>query len=459
MTCADARILLDQGVAPGSTRGRNPHLGFHLAGCADCRAYRQERDERLLAELVTAPLIAPPLQPAVQLKAAPSAFVGALPRRGGPFRSVALVVGGGLIGLLFLGIWYLGAPFYRAYWNIRSMQQPPDQVAAAVVEITGDESASMLIAPTATTTPTPTKEPSATAPATMTSTSVPTSTPAPTATPAPTPTPNLPEARPVTIALLGIDARPGEGFVARSDALMLARLDPDQGTATLLSMPRDMWVAIPGYGENKINAAFYYGERQAAGGGLALTRQTLGRAFGLEVDHAVVIDFQGFRSLIDALDGITVDVPKELYDGHFPTDDYGYSVAHFLPGPQKMDGAAALTYARIRHPDSDFERIKRQQLVLVGIAQRLKERGALQNLHEADQLTQALVLFVKTDMPADLVLSLLWNIRNIDPAKVQRYTIDSSMLWETSVSGAYALVPPEGVLPAMGQKLLAGAVP
>jgi anionic cell wall polymer biosynthesis LytR-Cps2A-Psr (LCP) family protein len=129
-------------------------------------------------------------------------------------------------------------------------------------------------------------------------------------------------------------------------------------------------------------------------------------------------------------------------------------VAHFLPGPQQMDGATALVYARTRHPDSDFERIKRQQLVILGIANRLKERGALQNMHEADMLTAALTPYIQTDMPPDLVLSMLWSLRDVDPANVRRLTVDGSMVWETSINGAYALAPQDGVLPALGRQLL-----
>ncbi len=460
MTCAEARLLLDQGIAAGSTGGRHRQLGFHLAGCAECRAYRERRDQDLLAALLSTPLAAVSHRYASMAVRRTHEQQTASPFGPNPHpvserypRYFALVAAGAALALLLWGGWYIGLPLYRAYWYIHSMQQPPNRVAGRVSNATQIGALTPLLMPTATSAPTATSEPSVTPTLATTPTAV------PTATPAPTPTASLPPVRAVTVALLGVDARPGEGFAARSDALMLVRLDLQHDSATLLSMPRDLWVAIPGYGESKINAAFYFGERQAPGQGLALAQQTLGSAFKVQVDHAVVIDFQGFRSLINALDGITVDVPKEIYDGHFPTDDYGYTVAHFLPGPQKMDGAAALMYARTRHPDSDFERIKRQQLVLVGIAQRLKERGALQNLHEADQLTQALAPFVKTDMPVDLVLSLLWSIREIDPASVRRYTIEGSLLWETSVNGAYALVPREGALPTMGQKLLARPVP
>lgn len=459
MTCAEARLLLDQGIIPGSTRGRNPQLGFHLAACADCRAYRERLDQRLLAQLVAAPAVAPtPPQPAERIAASLSRPTAAPPpqrqvtpptptTQRAPRGATLLLAGMAsfVLLLLVLGM-YIGLPLYRASRDIKGWS-----VAAAPAS---SDLPLVIASTTATASPTltDTQRPSET----------PTTTPTATTTPTirPTPTPELPAAQPMTVLLLGLDARPGEGMRARSDALMLVRIDPLRGDVGVLSMPRDLWLNIPGYGESKVNAAFYQGEiAQPNGGGMASAKQTIGDAFNLPIDYSVVIDFAGFRSLIDALGGITVDVPKEIYDGQFPTEDYGYTVAHFLPGPQQMDGATALMYARTRHPDSDFERIKRQQLVLLGIANKIKERGALQNLHEADQLTAALTPYIQTDMPPDLVVSMLWNMREIDSAKVRRYTVDGSMLWETSVNGAYALVPQQGVLPALGQKLLTDPIP
>jgi LCP family protein required for cell wall assembly len=356
--------------------------------------------------------------------------------------------------LLCFGVWYIGMPLYRAY--NRDIQSWSIAAVPASIDLPGRNASTIGTAPSISPTPrsTATQQPSPTP--LPTATSIPTATP--TITPAPTPA--LPAAQPLTILLLGLDARPGEGTRARSDALILVRIDPQRGDVAILSMPRDLWLNIPGYGGSKVNAAFYQGElAQPGAGGMALAKQTLQQAYNLTIDHAVVIDFAGFRSLIDALGGITVDVPKELYDGRFPTDDYGYTVAHFLPGRQQMDGATALMFARTRHPDSDFERIKRQQLVLLSIAQKIKERGVLQNLHEADQLTAALTPYILTDMPPQLVVSMLWSMREIDPAKVRRYTIDSSMVWETSVNGAYALVPQQGVLTTLGQKLLTPFTP
>lgn len=461
MTCAEARLLLDQGIIPGSTRGRNPQLGFHLAICADCRAYRDRLDQRLLNQLVVAPAVAtvhpsasaavPVTRPSVVAPPQTPTTIMSDPPPAKPARREASFLIPGLTSLvlllLFVG-WYIGLPLYRASRDIQGWGVAAAPASSGIPVAIATKTATT--GPTATAQPTATQRPS--------ETPQPTATTTPTITP--TPTSVLPDAQPMTVLLLGLDARPGEGMRARSDALMLVHIDPQRGDVGVLSMPRDLWLNIPGYGESKVNAAFYQGEiAQPNGGGIAAAKQTLSNAYNLPIDYGVVIDFAGFRSLIDALGGITVDVPKELYDGQFPTEDYGYTVAHFLPGPQQMDGSTALMYARTRHPDSDFERIKRQQLVMLGIANKIRERGALQNLHEADQLTAALTPYIHTDMPPDLVLSMLWNMREIDPAKARRYTVDSSLLWETSVNGAYALVPQQGVLPALGQKLLTDPVP
>ena len=256
----------------------------------------------------------------------------------------------------------------------------------------------------------------------------------------------------ITILVLGIDARPGE-VLARSDVIMLVRLDPQRQQVTLLSLPRDLWVPIPGFGEGKIDSAYFLGEQY--GEGAIVATQTVSQALNINIDRTAVVDFDGFRGLIDALGGIRVDVPRELYDPHFPTEDYGYTVAHFLPGEQMMDGARALMYSRIRHPDSDFERMRRQQAVVVGIAERLRERGVLKNLHEADQITTALRPYIRTDLPRPLALNLLWSMRSVDISSVKRVTADTSLLTETSVYGAYALMAEPTVMHELGAQLVA----
>ncbi len=372
--------------------------------------------------------------------------------------------------VLFLSGWF-GLPVLRAARNLQAMYSPalpvqPLAAASAPVPAGRAEQAALRAAAVKlfAATPEPPAPAFAMAPAPTISAGVqllPTTTPTPTLppTPEPTPTPALPPVAAKTILLLGLDARPGEGLNARSDALMLARVDPERGDVALLSLPRDLWTAIPGYGESKINAAFFFGEYGQPGSGLQLAKQTVSASLGVPIDYAVAIDFAGFRSLVDTLGGISVDVPVELYDGSFPTDDYGYMVAHFLPGPQQMDGARALVYARTRHPDSDFERMKRQQLVLLGMLGRIRERGALANLHEADTLTAALQPFVHTDVPPAEALALLWHLRDFDAAHVRRMSVDGNMVYASSAGGSFALIAPDGVLGEMGRKLLEPAVP
>jgi anionic cell wall polymer biosynthesis LytR-Cps2A-Psr (LCP) family protein len=149
-----------------------------------------------------------------------------------------------------------------------------------------------------------------------------------------------------------------------------------------------------------------------------------------------------------------VNVPRELYDPEFPTEDYGYTVAHFLPGEQVMDGARALMYSRIRHPDSDFERMRRQQAVVVGIAERLRERGVLKNLREVNRITTALRPYIHTDIPRPLALNLLWSIRSVDVSMVKKLTVDTSLLTETSMYGAYAIVAEPSTLHELGAQFM-----
>jgi LCP family protein required for cell wall assembly len=248
--------------------------------------------------------------------------------------------------------------------------------------------------------------------------------------PPPTPTPQAPPAgEPVTVLLLGSDRRPGEDEPSRTDAVVIARIDPIRHRVALLSLPRDLIVEIPGYGQTRINAANVWGEiYNAPGGGIALARETVSHLLGVPIDYSVYIDFEGFIGAIDALGGVTVDVQKELYDDQFPTMDYNYTVAHFLPGPVHLDGATALMYSRIRHPDSDFERMRRQQQVLAGVVGAVRDQNALESLKRLDDLSMALRNYVKTDIPEDRLLGLAWALRDITPDQIEHYLVDENMV-------------------------------
>jgi|HigsolmetaAR202D_1030399.scaffolds.fasta_scaffold00804_19 cell envelope-related function transcriptional attenuator common domain len=223
----------------------------------------------------------------------------------------------------------------------------------------------------------------------------------------------------INVLLLGSDERPDETEKGRTDTVVIVHIDPKNERVALLSLPRDLIVSIPGYGQGRINSAYSYG-------GVPLVRSTVSNLLGIPIHYYASVNFDGFMAVVDAVDGIDVMVENELYDPQFPTMDYGYTVAHFLPGLQHMDGERALMYSRIRHPDSDYNRIKRQQTVILALIDRLKEQNILQNLQSMMSISQSLKGYVQTDMPEELIFSLAWTFRSFAPSDVELYSLDAN---------------------------------
>ncbi len=179
----------------------------------------------------------------------------------------------------------------------------------------------------------------------------------------------------INVLLVGIDQRnPGES--TRTDTIIVASLDFQHNEINVLSIPRDLYVYVPGYGYWKINAAYPIGDlpqnRKRTGGGIGLLILTLRQNFGISgIDEYAMINFKGFVKGINALGGIDVKVPRKLVDPDYPV---GWKTKRivFEPGWQHMNGERALEYARTRHPDSDFGRMKRQQQVLLAVKHKAK---------------------------------------------------------------------------------------
>ncbi len=164
------------------------------------------------------------------------------------------------------------------------------------------------------------------------------------------------EKDPSTVLLIGTDSRHGEA--ARSDAMILTRVDLSNHKALFVSIPRDTRVLVPGYGYTKINHALAYGD-------VSLLKRTVEQKFGIPVDHAVMVDFAGFAELIDALGGVQVYIDKPLnYD-----DCSDGTHIHLKSGLQRLDGKSALDYVRFRHDLlADTGRMQRQRNLLHAIA-------------------------------------------------------------------------------------------
>ncbi|MGQ9829219.1 MAG: LCP family protein [Roseiflexus sp.] len=237
---------------------------------------------------------------------------------------------------------------------------------------------------------------------------------------------------PVNILLLGADARIGEE-ISRTDAIILLHINPRSGHVSMLSFPRDLIVETPGFGRRKINAVYLIGEtRLGKGYGAALLKQTVSDLVGVPVHHFALINFEGFRKVIDLVDGISIDVPTAIDDPRYPVDAFPGDVrtmrVHFDPGLQWMDGERALIYARTRHADSDFGRNQRQQQVLLALVARVRERGLLSQIDKIDDYTGALRDYVRTDVPRSAMIRLARVATRLDLDNIQRYAIDSKMI-------------------------------
>ena len=176
---------------------------------------------------------------------------------------------------------------------------------------------------------------------------------------------------PVDILVLGVDARPGEGYVTRTDTVMLLGVQPRRLRVNLLSIPRDLFINVPGYGSQRINTVNMLGEIQAAGYGPELLSAGIEASFGITPDRYARVNFDAFVQLVDAVGGVTVDVPKRIVDYQYPTANYSTITVTFEPGKQHMDGETALIYARTRHADDDYGRAARQQQVLSALTRKL----------------------------------------------------------------------------------------
>lgn len=231
---------------------------------------------------------------------------------------------------------------------------------------------------------------------------------------------------PVNILLLGADASSGKSIAQqvnsgqwdsgsmRSDAIMLVHIPADRSRIYLMSFPRDSWVDVPGKGMNKINAAFSYG-------GPDLALQTVEQYTQVYIDHVMMIDWNGFKDLTDALGGVTITEPGV--------------------GTVKMDGNQALEYVRTRKslPNGDFDRVKRQQNFM-----RQLMAQTVDNLSITDPLMLADILGAVTDnttvdagFTPELMRNLAWELRSFKTSHVSFLTVPTN---GTGMEGAASVV-------------------
>jgi LCP family protein required for cell wall assembly len=259
------------------------------------------------------------------------------------------------------------------------------------------------------------------------------------------------------VALLGVDDR-GNGYehATRTDAISLLDIRFTDKSASMLSFPRDLYVPLPnlkdvGIEQDRLNTAFLYGEvYDVPGGGPAEFKSTMELNFGTRVDRYVMVNFSAFVGFVDALGGIDLDIPKAIYDPQFPADDGSTGTVVFeLPaGPQHLDGRIALRYARTRHQDDDYNRVKRQQLVLLAIRDKLLSPSVIPQI---PALIQAMNGLVRTDLSPEEIGALACVGPLIDRSAITTHSIDGTMIipWTTPTGGRVSIPNREKIAPVV----------
>ncbi len=227
------------------------------------------------------------------------------------------------------------------------------------------------------------------------------------------------------ILLLGIDTRSVKSALGRSDTMILTTIIPLRPYVGMLSIPRDLWVTIPGVGENRINTAHFFAEGQVEDSGPAAAMQTIEANFGVDVEYYVRIRFEGFAEVVDAMGGLDIVLPEPMS---------GYEA-----GRHHLTGRKALALVRDRSGSDDFFRMERGQLFLRAVADQVRRPTVWPRLPAT--LT-ALSRVVDTNIPLWQWPRLGFALLRAGPDGIDGHTINRDMVTGTiTAEGANVLIP------------------
>ena len=246
---------------------------------------------------------------------------------------------------------------------------------------------------------------------------------------------------------------PGHGGSNLTDSIMILSIDTQQNTAFMLSVPRDLWTKVPGYGHQKINAA-------NADGGMDLLEKVIEQDFGIDINYQALVNYTAFKQAVDAVGGIDVTIASSdkrgIYDPNISRDQHGPLI--LKNGLQHLDGQTALNLARARNdptpdgrygyglPRGDFDRAANQRLMLTALSKKILSSGTLANPLKISQLLDALGNNVRTDFKTDELRRLYELGKKIDSSKIQSLSLTDKNLvadYQTS-DGQSAQAPAAG---------------
>lgn len=233
----------------------------------------------------------------------------------------------------------------------------------------------------------------------------------------------------ITVLIIGLDARDTDTSAPRSDTMILLTIDPLAKTAGMLSVPRDMWVNIPGFGYSRINTAYSSGEgNKLPGGGPELARKTVEQFIGVPVQYYAQVDFNTFVQFIDRIGGVDIYNEEDLRLD--PVGGGKDKIRLTCCGPRHLVGTTALAYARHRKTgEGDFSRAQRQQKLILAIRDKVLDPANFPTLiTQADDFYNEFSSGIRTNMPLDVAIQLAVLAKDIPAESIQQGAIDTTMV-------------------------------
>jgi polyisoprenyl-teichoic acid--peptidoglycan teichoic acid transferase len=253
--------------------------------------------------------------------------------------------------------------------------------------------------------------------------------------------------RRINILLLGQggENHPGGNL---TDTMLVASVDTKNKEVSMLSVPRDLHIKVEGFGYQKINSVLSLGTSNPKDDDYKkyeLVKNTVSNFLGVPIHYFALVNFDGFKEIIDIIGGVDVYVEEDFYDPYFPDANVeGYDPLFVEKGLNHMDGAAALKYARSRETTSDFDRSRRQQEIIVAVKNKILEKESYTSASKISQIINILKDNLKTDMQLSEIEQLLKLTKGISKDKIYKKVLDDSaggLLYADNLEGMYVLSP------------------
>lgn len=227
------------------------------------------------------------------------------------------------------------------------------------------------------------------------------------------------------LLLLGIDAREEDGTLGRTDTMIVATIDSQEPNIGILSIPRDLWVEIPGYGENRINTAHFFAENQFIGNGPYAAMEVVEYNFGIDIDYYARVKFINLIELIDIIEGVEIKLENDM--------------SGFSAGEHHLDGEQSLAFIRDRSGSDDFFRMERGQIMLRSLFMKMIE---IKNWKHIPSLIGSISRSVDTNIPVYLYPRLVFTFIRTNPEDIDFRIISREMVTPFTTDGGAAVLAP-----------------